>query len=171
MQRIILKRTREAAKAKQRLQQMEGLKLWSLSSKPFTFRHLLHFASSTASVTTTTKLSYSTHVLRCCSTTTTRVAGRNRRQSSTSSSTSDRDAIRALRLKKVSTFLFLYVPILCFLVVLVLWSILVTGVVVFFSFSNFMLSSIKKIIVMPTFPHELIIYRTMLDISLLVFVW
>ncbi|KAG5250131.1 hypothetical protein OIU78_013025 [Salix suchowensis] len=80
---------------------MEALKIWSLSSKPFTFRHLLHFASSTASVTTTTKLSYSTHVLRCCSTTTTRVAGRNRRQSSTSSSTSDRDAIRALRLKKV----------------------------------------------------------------------
>ncbi|KAJ6346575.1 hypothetical protein OIU76_003284 [Salix suchowensis] len=80
---------------------MEALKIWSLSSKPFTFRHLLHFASSTASVTTTTKLSYSTHVLRCCSTATTRVAGRNRRQSSTSSSTSDRDAIRALRLKKV----------------------------------------------------------------------
>uniref|UniRef100_A0A6N2K7P1 lysine--tRNA ligase n=1 Tax=Salix viminalis TaxID=40686 RepID=A0A6N2K7P1_SALVM len=78
---------------------MEALKIWSLSSKPFTFRHLLHFASSTAS--TTTKLSYSTHVLRCCSTATTRVAGRNRRQSSTSSSTSDRDAIRALRLKKV----------------------------------------------------------------------
>ncbi|KAF9686518.1 hypothetical protein SADUNF_Sadunf03G0166900 [Salix dunnii] len=80
---------------------MEALKIWSLSSKPFTFRHLLHFASSTASFTTTTKLSYSTHVIRYCSTTTTtRVAGRNRRQSS-SSSTSDRDAIRALRLKKV----------------------------------------------------------------------
>ncbi|KAL9386172.1 hypothetical protein Peur_019296 [Populus x canadensis] len=81
---------------------MEALKIWSLSSKPFTLRNLLHFASSSASVTTT-KHSYSTHVLRCCSTTsttTTRTAGRNRRQSS-SSSTSDRDAIRALRLKKV----------------------------------------------------------------------
>ncbi|KAG6781832.1 hypothetical protein POTOM_014747 [Populus tomentosa] len=82
---------------------MEALKIWSLSSKPFTLRHLLHFASSSASVTTT-KHYYSTHVLRCCSTTsttTTRTAGRNRRQSSSSSSTSDRDAIRALRLKKV----------------------------------------------------------------------
>lgn len=79
---------------------MEALKIWSLSSKPFTLRHLLHFASSSASLTTT-KHSYSTHVLRCCSTTTTRTAGRNRRQSSSSSSTSDRDAIRALRLKKV----------------------------------------------------------------------
>ncbi|XP_011025130.1 PREDICTED: probable lysine--tRNA ligase, cytoplasmic [Populus euphratica] len=81
---------------------MEALKIWSLSSKPFTLRHLLHYASSSASVTTT-KHSYSIHVFRCCSTTsttTTRTAGRNRRQSS-SSSTSDRDAIRALRLKKV----------------------------------------------------------------------
>ncbi|KAH8512355.1 hypothetical protein H0E87_005837 [Populus deltoides] len=82
---------------------MEALKIWSLSSKPFTLRHLLHYASSSASVTTS-KHSYSTNVLRCCSTTstttTTRTAGRNRRQSS-SSSTSDRDAIRALRLKKV----------------------------------------------------------------------
>ncbi|CAK7339079.1 unnamed protein product [Dovyalis caffra] len=86
---------------------MEALKIWGLSSKPFALRHLLHFASSTSSVTTT-KHSYSTLVLRCCSsptttttTTTTRLAGRNRRKSSSSSSTSDRDAIRALRLKKV----------------------------------------------------------------------
>lgn len=119
---IEVAKIQKAAKAKQRQKQMEALKIWSLSSKPFTLRHLLHYASSSASVTTT-KHSYSTHVLRCCSTTsttTTRTAGRNRRQSSSSSSTSDRDAIRALRLKKVSSFLVLYVPILCFLVVLVL---------------------------------------------------
>lgn len=118
---IEVAKIQKAAKARQRQKQMEALKIWSLSSKPFTLRHLLHYASSSASVTTT-KHSYSTHVLRCCSTTsttTTRTAGRNRRQSS-SSSTSDRDAIRALRLKKVSSFLVLYVPILCFLVVLVL---------------------------------------------------
>lgn len=116
---IEVAKIQKAAKARQRQKQMEALKIWSLSSKPYTLRHLLHFASSSASVTTT-KHSYSTHVLRCCSTTTTRTAGRNRRQSSSSSSTSDRDAIRALRLKKVSSFLVLYVPILCFLVVLVL---------------------------------------------------
>lgn len=120
---IEVAKIQKAAKAKQRQKQMEALKIWSLSSKPFTLRHLLHYASSSASVTTS-KHSYSTNVLRCCSTTstttTTRTAGRNRRQSSSSSSTSDRDAIRALRLKKVSSFLVLYVPILCFLVVLVL---------------------------------------------------
>lgn len=97
---IEVAKIQKAAKARRRQKQMEALKIWSLSSKPFTLRHLLHFASSSASVTTT-KHSYSTHVLRCCSTTTTRTAGRNRRQSSSSSSTSDRDAIRALRLKKV----------------------------------------------------------------------
>ncbi|KAG8657723.1 lysine--tRNA ligase, chloroplastic/mitochondrial [Manihot esculenta] len=82
---------------------MEALKAWTLSSKPF--RHLLHFASST----TRTRPCYSTLVLRSSTkpsapaSTSSRVAGRNRRSSSSSSSssTSDREAVRAIRLKKV----------------------------------------------------------------------
>ncbi|KAH0998033.1 hypothetical protein GBA52_021897 [Prunus armeniaca] len=86
---------------------MDALKLWSLSSQPL--KHLFRCASST---TTTLRRpysysssSYSRVVLRCCSsttttTTTTNAGGRNRRVS-TSSSTSDRDAVRAIRLKKV----------------------------------------------------------------------
>ncbi|XP_008222277.1 PREDICTED: lysine--tRNA ligase, chloroplastic/mitochondrial isoform X1 [Prunus mume] len=92
---------------------MDALKLWSLSSQPL--KHLFRCASSTTTTTTTTlrrpysysysSSSYSRVVLRCCSsttttTTTTNAGGRNRRVS-TSSSTSDRDAVRAIRLKKV----------------------------------------------------------------------
>ncbi|XP_037495155.1 lysine--tRNA ligase, chloroplastic/mitochondrial isoform X2 [Jatropha curcas] len=72
---------------------MEVLKVWSLSSNPL--RHFLHLATST-----TTSRTYSALVLRCSATT--RLAGRNRRSSSSSSSsTSDREAVRAIRLKKV----------------------------------------------------------------------
>ncbi|CAN1192221.1 Lysine--tRNA ligase, chloroplastic/mitochondrial [Linum perenne] len=76
---------------------MEALKVLSLSARPF-HRRLLRFTS----------FPYSTFVLRCCSPAadTAKLAPRNRRSSSSnapssSSSTSDRDAIRALRLKKV----------------------------------------------------------------------
>ncbi|KAL5765270.1 hypothetical protein ACOSQ2_017864 [Xanthoceras sorbifolium] len=74
---------------------MEALKVWSSlsSSLPISFRHLIH--RRTTSLT----------LLRRCSTTTTTAssATRNRRSSSssTSTSTSDREAIRAIRIKKV----------------------------------------------------------------------
>ncbi|KAM5582239.1 lysine--tRNA ligase, chloroplastic/mitochondrial [Rosa sericea] len=73
---------------------MDAVRLWSLSSQPL--KHLIR--------TTTTRL-----VIRCCSSTTTatnpggrapKAGGRNRRLS-TSTSTSDKDAVRAIRLKKV----------------------------------------------------------------------
>ncbi|CAN1294769.1 Lysine--tRNA ligase, chloroplastic/mitochondrial [Linum perenne] len=69
---------------------MEALKVLSLSARPF-HRRLLRFTS----------FPYSTFVLRCCSpaAATAKLAPRN--APSSSSSTSDRDAIRALRLKKV----------------------------------------------------------------------
>ncbi|KAJ4837369.1 Lysine--tRNA ligase, chloroplastic/mitochondrial [Turnera subulata] len=84
---------------------MEALKVWSLSSKPFIFRQLLHLASSSTTTTTTTTISSSRLVLRCCSSSSSSTATRNRRSSSSapspSSTTSDREAIRAIRLKKV----------------------------------------------------------------------
>ncbi|CAL1386110.1 unnamed protein product [Linum trigynum] len=88
---------------------MEALKVLSLSSRPFR-RHLLHFTSSAP---TPNPAYYSTSILRCCSPAATgggvasaRPAGRSRRSSSSSSptsssSTSDREAVRAIRLKKV----------------------------------------------------------------------
>ncbi|XP_071712504.1 lysine--tRNA ligase, chloroplastic/mitochondrial-like [Rutidosis leptorrhynchoides] len=86
---------------------MEALKVWS--SRPL--RHLFHLASS-SSPPLTYKSYIPITVFRCCSsaatttTTTTAAAvpkqgGRNRRSSSATTSTSDRDAIRAIRLKKV----------------------------------------------------------------------
>ncbi|KAI4354675.1 hypothetical protein L6164_003522 [Bauhinia variegata] len=87
---------------------MEALKLWSLTSHPL--KHFFHLATSSSSTST----SHAIHrtpgrlVLRCCSSTATsknvdqgnaRVSGGDRRSSS--SSTSDRDAVRAIRLKKV----------------------------------------------------------------------
>ncbi|KAJ9697697.1 hypothetical protein PVL29_007023 [Vitis rotundifolia] len=82
---------------------MEAWKVWSASSQPL--KQLIHFASST------TRRTSSRFIVSCCSPSTTaattaaggsRIAGRNRRSaSSSSSSTSDRDAIRAIRLKKV----------------------------------------------------------------------
>ncbi|XP_061364971.1 lysine--tRNA ligase, chloroplastic/mitochondrial [Gastrolobium bilobum] len=76
---------------------MEALKVWNLTLHPF--KHLFH--SSNAFRQTTRRL-----VLRSCSSSTTTSAAsasRNRRSSSSSSttSTSDREAIRAIRLKKV----------------------------------------------------------------------
>ncbi|KAF7814753.1 lysine--tRNA ligase, chloroplastic/mitochondrial [Senna tora] len=80
---------------------MEALKLWTLTSQPL--KHLFHFA--------TFRRTPSRLVLRCrCSSATTsgnvdqgaaKVSGRNRRPSSSSTSTSDREAVRAIRLKKV----------------------------------------------------------------------
>lgn len=74
--------------------------MWSASSQPL--KQLIHLASST------TRRTSSRFIVSCCSPSTTtagggsRIAGRNRRSaSSSSSSTSDRDAIRAIRLKKV----------------------------------------------------------------------
>ncbi|KAI4356610.1 hypothetical protein L6164_000620 [Bauhinia variegata] len=89
---------------------MEAVKLWSLTSQPL--KHFFHLARSSTSTSTSYVFRRTPRrlVLRCCSSTatsknvdqgTTRVAGRNRRSSSSSSSTSDRDAIRAIRLKKV----------------------------------------------------------------------
>ncbi|KAF5735689.1 lysine--tRNA ligase cytoplasmic [Tripterygium wilfordii] len=82
---------------------MEALKVWSMSSRPF--RHLIFFASpfTSSSIFTKSRCIHSSPVLRCCnSSTTTTGAARNRRSSSSSSSsTSDRDAVRAIRLKKV----------------------------------------------------------------------
>lgn len=87
---------------------MEALKFWRVSSSPF--KHFMCFASATTKTTSTKFISF-----RCCSssptpstntttTTTTQVVSdrNNRRRSSSSSpSTSDRDSIRAIRLKKV----------------------------------------------------------------------
>ncbi|WCJ37721.1 Lysine--tRNA ligase [Euphorbia peplus] len=76
---------------------MEALKVCSLSSKPF--RHLLHWAAASSSSSSSCAVS-----IRCCSSSaaTSRVASRNRRSSSsTPPSTSDREAIRAIRVKKV----------------------------------------------------------------------
>ncbi|KAA8549695.1 hypothetical protein F0562_001287 [Nyssa sinensis] len=87
---------------------MEAMKVWSVSSQPL--KHLIHIASSTP-----IRRSF---FVRCCSSSSSpsssskttaapnaaRLAGRNRRSSSsstTSSSTSDRDAVRAIRLNKV----------------------------------------------------------------------
>ncbi|GAV68124.1 tRNA-synt_2 domain-containing protein/tRNA_anti domain-containing protein [Cephalotus follicularis] len=81
---------------------MEALKVWSLSTKPLNLRPLIHLASSSYS-SFATKRTVSTSV-RCCtppSTTSTRIGGAPNRRSSTSPSTSDRDAVRAIRLKKV----------------------------------------------------------------------
>ncbi|KAK9273843.1 hypothetical protein L1049_018655 [Liquidambar formosana] len=78
---------------------MEALKVWSVSSQPF--KRLFHLASST------TRRTSSRLLVRCNTTTTgagaaSSTAGRSRRSlSNSSSSTSDRDAIRAIRLKKV----------------------------------------------------------------------
>lgn len=94
---------------------MEALKVLSVSSQPW--KHLINLASASSS-TTIRRTSYSfsssssRFIVRCCTsssssssatTATTRVGGRNRRSStsSPSSSTSDRDAVRAIRLKKV----------------------------------------------------------------------
>ncbi|CAL5428695.1 unnamed protein product [Camellia sinensis] len=97
-------------------EKMEALKVLSVSSQPW--KHLINLAS-TSSSTTIRRTSYSfssssssRFIVRCCTsssssssstTATTRVGGRNRRSStsSPSSSTSDRDAVRAIRLKKV----------------------------------------------------------------------
>ncbi|XP_058213235.1 lysine--tRNA ligase, chloroplastic/mitochondrial-like [Rhododendron vialii] len=85
---------------------METLKVLSLSSQPL--KHLFYFAAASSSSThSVTRTSSSRLFFRCCSSSSTaaasaRVAGRNRRSSSeTPSSTSDRDAVRAIRLKKV----------------------------------------------------------------------
>ncbi|KAG5517759.1 hypothetical protein RHGRI_038216 [Rhododendron griersonianum] len=85
---------------------METLKVLSLSSQPL--KHLFYFAAASSSSThAVTRTSSSRLFFRCCSSSSTaaasaRVAGRNRRSSSeTPSSTSDRDAVRAIRLKKV----------------------------------------------------------------------
>lgn len=77
--------------------------MWSVSSQPL--KHLIHFASST-----TRRTSFRFIIRSCSSSTNTttptpavgaKTAGRNRRSSSSSTSTSDRDAVRAIRLKKV----------------------------------------------------------------------
>ncbi|KAH9740530.1 Lysine--tRNA ligase [Citrus sinensis] len=70
---------------------MEALKLWStLSSLPISFRHVIRRRTSLTFV-------------RCRSSTSITVSAgtRNRRASSSSTSTSDREAVRALRIKKV----------------------------------------------------------------------
>ncbi|KAF8407569.1 hypothetical protein HHK36_006703 [Tetracentron sinense] len=78
---------------------MEALKVWSVSSQPL--KHFIHLASAT----TRRRRSTNRVLVRCCSssssstTTTARHSGRNR--TSSPSSTSDREAIRAIRLKKV----------------------------------------------------------------------
>ncbi|XP_058200507.1 lysine--tRNA ligase, chloroplastic/mitochondrial-like isoform X1 [Rhododendron vialii] len=85
---------------------METLKVLSLSSQPL--KHLFYFAAvSSSSTHSVTRTSSSRLFFRYCSSSSTaaasaRVAGRNRRSlSETPSSTSDRDAVRAIRLKKV----------------------------------------------------------------------
>ncbi|GKV30279.1 hypothetical protein SLEP1_g39106 [Rubroshorea leprosula] len=75
---------------------MEALKVWNLSARPFSrlFQSSSPFSSG--------KRLYSAFVVNCS--TTTSGAGsttRNRRSSSSASNTSDREAIRAIRLKKV----------------------------------------------------------------------
>ncbi|KAK7286970.1 hypothetical protein RJT34_22352 [Clitoria ternatea] len=77
---------------------MEALKLWNLALTRHPLRHFLHSHSSRAFPRTPR-----TPTLRACSSSTAtdaRTAGRNRRSSAVTS-TSDRDAVRAIRLKKV----------------------------------------------------------------------
>ncbi|PSR90270.1 Lysine--tRNA ligase [Actinidia chinensis var. chinensis] len=94
---------------------MDALKVLSVSSQPL--KHLFNFVSSTSSTNTIRRTSSSRLFIRCSSSssssssstssgssTATKVAGRNTRSSTSSSlpsSTSDRDAVRAIRLKKV----------------------------------------------------------------------
>ncbi|KAI8526418.1 hypothetical protein RHMOL_Rhmol13G0305900 [Rhododendron molle] len=85
---------------------MEALRVLSLSSQPL--KHIFYFAAASSFSTNSVTITSSSRLFfRCCSSSSTanasaRVAGRNRRPSSeTPSSTSDRDAVRAIRLKKV----------------------------------------------------------------------
>lgn len=93
---------------------MEALKAWSLTAMPL--RQLLRLSSSSSSTRLATviggrRFCHSSPVLCCASASssssaaataeTARPAGRNRRSASSSSSTSDREAIRSIRLKKV----------------------------------------------------------------------
>ncbi|XAR59927.1 Lysine--tRNA ligase [Bertholletia excelsa] len=85
---------------------MEALKMLSLSSQPL--KQLINFASCSNTIRRTSSSS-SRFIVRCCSsslsstTAAARVGSRNRRSSTSSSpsSTSDREAVRAIRLKKV----------------------------------------------------------------------
>ncbi|KAF3444386.1 hypothetical protein FNV43_RR14078 [Rhamnella rubrinervis] len=79
---------------------MDALKACTLTLNPF--KHLFHHLASSTTVIRRTSSSSSALLIRCCSSTTATSARRNRRLSSSStSSTSDRDAVRAIRLKKV----------------------------------------------------------------------
>ncbi|CAN8259483.1 unnamed protein product [Cochlearia groenlandica] len=93
---------------------MEAMKLWSLTATPL--RQLLRLSSSSSTLLSTSlyrrRSHHSSQTLRCASSSssssnataaeTSKPPGRNRRSpSSTSNSTSDREAIRSIRLKKV----------------------------------------------------------------------
>ncbi|XP_008449893.1 lysine--tRNA ligase, chloroplastic/mitochondrial isoform X3 [Cucumis melo] len=93
---------------------MEALKPYgTICSQPF-FKHVIRLPSSTSTITALVpKSSRSAHFLRCCSSAAIstagdgklKLSGRTRRSSSSTtsppSSTSDREAVRAIRLKKV----------------------------------------------------------------------
>lgn len=97
-----------------RVRLMEALKLYgTIWSQPL-LKHLIRLASSSSTITALTPKTYcSTLFLRRCSSTAistggdgkVKLSGRNRRSSSSNasspSSTSDREAVRAIRLKKV----------------------------------------------------------------------
>ncbi|CAA0382299.1 Lysine--tRNA ligase, chloroplastic/mitochondrial [Arabidopsis thaliana] len=92
---------------------MEALKVWSLTATPL--KQLLRLSSSSTRLATTIYGRRSYHLspaLRCASAAssssssattaeTSKPSGRNRRSASSSNSTSDREAIRSIRLKKV----------------------------------------------------------------------
>ncbi|CAN7001638.1 unnamed protein product [Brassica rapa subsp. trilocularis] len=88
---------------------MEALKVWSLTASPL--RQLLRLSSSSTAIYGR-RSHHSSLMLRCASAAsssssnaataeTPKPAGRNRRAASSSNSTSDREAIRSIRLKKV----------------------------------------------------------------------
>ncbi|KAG7577095.1 Aminoacyl-tRNA synthetase class II [Arabidopsis thaliana x Arabidopsis arenosa] len=89
---------------------MEALKVWSLTATPL--KQLLRLTSSSTRLATTIygrRSIHSSPALRCVSAAssnattaeTSKPSGRNRRSASSSNSTSDREAIRSIRLKKV----------------------------------------------------------------------
>ena len=92
---------------------MEALKLWNLTCHPL--KHLLHATTSITSYAF--RRAPRRLVLRSCSSSSStassapgvdkaaaRAAGRNRRAAVSTTSTSDREAVRAIRLKKVQLF-------------------------------------------------------------------
>ncbi|KAK9146001.1 hypothetical protein Sjap_005904 [Stephania japonica] len=79
---------------------MEALKAWRAASS-HSLRHFIHYAATSPSKPYTTTTTTTTTTVRCCSSAAETVNRRRPSSSSSSTNTSDREAIRAIRLKKV----------------------------------------------------------------------